>query len=164
MKVLIAVDETEHAKAIADFVIHHRWPAHSEFTILSVVQPTKVANIRAVLPGPILDTLWDENYQAATAVVRDTALAIREAFLTEHTIMEEIVEGIPREEIINYANNLHTDLVIVGSHGRSGLSRVILGSVSLAVVSQAPCSVVVVRVKSTTEQTPLANRTAQMSA
>jgi nucleotide-binding universal stress UspA family protein len=52
------------------------------------------------------------------------------------------------EEIAQIAADLEADIVVVGTHGRSGISRLLLGSVAQAVVKLAPCPVLVVRPKS----------------
>lgn len=56
-----------------------------------------------------------------------------------------LVWGHPSDEICRFAGENDVDLIVIGSHGRSGLKRVLLGSVSHAVVNQAPCPVTVVR-------------------
>ncbi|MGD8808702.1 MAG: universal stress protein [Gammaproteobacteria bacterium] len=56
-----------------------------------------------------------------------------------------LVWGHPAEEICRFANEHDVDLVVMGSHGRSGLKRVLLGSVSHAVANEAPCPVTIVR-------------------
>ncbi len=53
--------------------------------------------------------------------------------------------GHPAEAICQFARDNDVDLIVIGSHGRTGLKRAILGSVSHAVVNQAPCPVTVVR-------------------
>ncbi len=53
--------------------------------------------------------------------------------------------GHSSEEICRFAEDNNIDLIVIGSHGRSGLKRAILGSVSQAVVNLAPCPVTVVR-------------------
>ncbi len=50
-----------------------------------------------------------------------------------------------KDAIIDTAQDWRADLIVVGSHGRRGLSRFLLGSVSQAVVAHAPCSVAVIR-------------------
>jgi nucleotide-binding universal stress UspA family protein len=54
-------------------------------------------------------------------------------------------EGDPAHEIIAAAREWDADLIVLGSHGRSGLARVMLGSTAESVVRHAPCPVVVVR-------------------
>src|SRR5690606_4331872 len=62
-------------------------------------------------------------------------------------VEEHVVSGTPAYEICNLAAKVGADLVIVGTHGRRGLSRLWLGSCSEAVVREAPCPVLVVRPK-----------------
>lgn len=57
----------------------------------------------------------------------------------------EIVTGDPAEEIIRLANIYNTDLIILGTRGLTGMRRIVQGSVSGAVVADAPCSVFVVK-------------------
>ena len=58
-------------------------------------------------------------------------------------------DGDPRTVIVDEAKEWSADLIVMGSHGYTGLKRLLLGSVAHSVVSHAPCSVEVVRVKQT---------------
>jgi len=49
------------------------------------------------------------------------------------------------KEIINLANSKRTDLIVIGSHGRTGLNKLILGSVANSIAQQAKCAVMVVK-------------------
>ncbi len=53
--------------------------------------------------------------------------------------------GDPAEKICQQARDLEVDLIVLASHGRSRIERLLLGSVSSAVAGRAPCSVLVVR-------------------
>ena len=53
--------------------------------------------------------------------------------------------GAPAEEIVRYAELCDVDLIIMGTHGRSGIAHVLLGSVAEQVVRVAPCPVLLVR-------------------
>ncbi|MFC4541032.1 universal stress protein [Halosolutus amylolyticus] len=57
----------------------------------------------------------------------------------------EIAVGNPAREVVRYAEEHDVDLIIVGNHGRSGVSRVLLGSVAEKIVRRAPVPVTVVR-------------------
>lgn len=57
----------------------------------------------------------------------------------------EVAEGNPKRAILDVARKLGASLIVVGTHGRTGLARIALGSVAEAVVRRAPCSVLVVR-------------------
>ncbi len=53
--------------------------------------------------------------------------------------------GTPHEEIVNFANKNKIDLIIIGTHGRKGIDRMIFGSTAAQVVRYAPCPVLTVR-------------------
>jgi universal stress protein A len=55
------------------------------------------------------------------------------------------LEGNPVREIIAFAEREHMDLIVMGSHGRTGLSRLLMGSVAEGVARRAPCPVLIVR-------------------
>lgn len=57
----------------------------------------------------------------------------------------KLVQGDPRDGIVRVAHELKADLIVVATHGRRGLPRLLLGSVAEYVVSHAPCSVLTVR-------------------
>ena len=58
-----------------------------------------------------------------------------------------LVEGVPHEQITRVARSKRADLVVIGTHGRTGLAKFFLGSVAGRVVSSAPCPVLTVRGK-----------------
>ncbi len=56
-----------------------------------------------------------------------------------------IIQGVPFAEIINAAKERQIDLIVLGTHGRTGLSHAIMGSVAEKVVRKAPCPVLTIR-------------------
>ena len=66
---------------------------------------------------------------------------VNEHILTHHVLLE----GDPAGEIVDYARDASVDLIVMGTHGRSGLAHVLLGSVAEKVVRKAPCPVLTVR-------------------
>ncbi len=60
-------------------------------------------------------------------------------------VVRALVEGSPKVEIVRYARHLDLDLIVLATHGRSGLTHVIMGSVAESVVRTAPCPVLTVR-------------------
>jgi nucleotide-binding universal stress UspA family protein len=62
-------------------------------------------------------------------------------------IQYEVLRGSPTEEILRYAKEQDIDLIVMGTHGRKGLDKVLFGSTAAKVVREAPCSVLVVRSK-----------------
>ncbi len=60
-------------------------------------------------------------------------------------VVHAVVEGSPKVEIVRYARTQQIDLIVLATHGRSGLAHVIIGSVAESVVRTAPCPVLTVR-------------------
>jgi nucleotide-binding universal stress UspA family protein len=56
-----------------------------------------------------------------------------------------LLEGDPAQEIINYARDAEADLIVLGTHGRTGKERLLMGSVAEKVLRDGPCSVLVVK-------------------
>ena len=56
-----------------------------------------------------------------------------------------LVMGDPASEIVRVAKEEHPELIVLGTHGRTGLSRILMGSVAEAVVRHAPCPVLIYR-------------------
>ncbi len=160
MKVLIAVDQPDFARAIAEYVVQRDWKAATEFVILSIVESPKVGNLLSVLPGPVLDDLEKERFESAETLVQNTAHLINQG-RPECSIEKVVTSGFPKEDIVNYAINNDMDLIIVGSHSKTGLTRLLLGSVSMAVLTHSLCPVVVIKLP---HQEKLDNGTAALVA
>jgi universal stress protein A len=64
---------------------------------------------------------------------------------TRYRATTEIITGASAESIVTYARERGVDLIVMGTHGRSGLSHLLMGSVSEKVVRTAPCPVMTVR-------------------
>jgi nucleotide-binding universal stress UspA family protein len=60
-------------------------------------------------------------------------------------ISHVFLEGDPAAEIVQYAIDASIDLIVMGTHGRTGLERLLMGSVAEKVMREAPCSVLVVK-------------------
>lgn len=56
-----------------------------------------------------------------------------------------VIMGVPHEEIVNYANKSKVDLIVIATHGRKGIDRILFGSTAAQVVRFAPCPVLTVR-------------------
>jgi len=67
---------------------------------------------------------------------------LREADLPGHTA---VIAGFASDVIVEYAKSVNAELIVVGTHGRSGLARLTLGSTAASVIESAPCAVLVVR-------------------
>ncbi|WP_267643665.1 universal stress protein [Haloarchaeobius amylolyticus] len=86
---------------------------------------------------------WYESQQESSERLFEDAQAIADEY--DVTLATETVVGRPARTINDYAEENEIDHIIMGSHGRTGVSRVLLGSVAEAVVRRAPCPVTIVR-------------------
>jgi nucleotide-binding universal stress UspA family protein len=142
MNVLIAIDEGAFLDCIEKFVTSREWPPRSHFLVLHVVEPP--SEVASFLPNLIKETIVHDAHQYGLHLVRRMALRVRDYFKTEH--VEELVkDGRAKEVIISTAKDWSADLIVMGSHNKSTIERISLGSVSETVLNTAPCSVVIAR-------------------
>ncbi len=143
-QVLLALDSSDFStKAIAAVRRQFR-PDQARIHLLHVIDPMTYLPLYQTPVRDIerIDALRAENRKQAEEFVGQAATELRKAGF-EVTL--SIEEGEPRTTIIDAAANLHADLIVLGSHGRRGLSRLLLGSVSEFVARHASCSVEIVR-------------------
>ena len=142
MKILIALDASPHAERAVDFVTRMRWPAGSRVIVLSALQPPVNAVAGPYESATVDAAMLEQQRQQLETLVSNAERRLRESgFSTQG----RVVVGDPREALIDVARSERADLMVTGSHGRSGLSKLMLGSVSSHVVTHAPCSVLVVK-------------------
>ncbi|MCG8403919.1 MAG: universal stress protein [Phycisphaerales bacterium] len=89
--------------------------------------------------APATDELVDVSKQELKKFVQEHLQDLKVPLVTE------VCVGRPFMEIIRYARENEIDLIVIGTHGRSGLKHVLLGSVAEKVVRKAPCPVLTIR-------------------
>lgn len=136
MKILAALDNSDFAfKALSEAVAVAK-RENAELTIFSAY--SNVWQLEEI-PAQTLEIL---KQQADELVLRGKAIAEKEG-TSACTVTESGYS--PADSIVNYAEQNHFDLIVVGHKSRTGLSRLLIGSVAAKVVTYAPCSVLVVR-------------------
>ncbi len=133
-KVILAVDDRVSAQAMEDFLDKLAFPAGTQVKVVHAIEPTE-----AVSSWP------SEQYRIeAEELVASTTSHLSTHF-PQLRVQGAVLWGYAEEEIIDLACAWGANLIIVGSHARAGLARLLLGSVAEAVVSHAPCSVLALR-------------------
>lgn len=150
MKILLATDGSECSEIAVRSVAHRPWPGGSEIKIISVRELLTLENATsASSPCPIYpESLLNEILEDARNRA-DKAIAKARHVLTSEGLKVCDGPGTPvgdaREILLDEARAWGVDLIILGSHGRHGFDRLVLGSVSESVALYASCSVEVIR-------------------
>jgi nucleotide-binding universal stress UspA family protein len=143
MKILLATDGSECSEQAVAVVADRPWPAGSELRILSVLHlPFTPSPETWGLPDSYYSELERRGYAQANAALNQAMSRLQG---TPLAVTHDAIPGHAEEKILETARDWAADLILLGSHGRSGWQRFWLGSVSQAVVSHAPCSVEIVR-------------------
>jgi nucleotide-binding universal stress UspA family protein len=151
MRILLAVDGSKFSDAAVEEVARRPWPDGSELEIVSVYEPPALPTTETwVLPQHYYEEMEKASQEQAREAINQAIERLRAA-QSNLRINSEIARGYPADVILDRANRWPADLIVVGSHGYSGLKRFLLGSVSQNVSSHAKCSVEIVRAKDTTE-------------
>lgn len=145
MKVLVAVEDEKYGQAVIDFVAKHRWSEDTEFKMIHVIEPLLIGSYMAVYPSALLQECTEQSTKYATALLADMKAKLQKA-VPGHHVFTDVFTEIPKYGIITAAKEWEADLIVMGSHGRRGFNKLLLGSVAEAVMSAANCSVTVVRV------------------
>jgi nucleotide-binding universal stress UspA family protein len=147
MKVLLPLDRTPCSDAAVAAVIAQFRPDTTEVRVLHVVEwpkdlPMHLALGEGATAGGDLLASRDRAFRDAEALVGEAAARLAAAGFRS---TPSVVPGVARDAIVDAAADWHSDLIVIGSHGWKGIDRLLLGSVSDAVVRRAGCSVEVVR-------------------
>ena len=135
--VLVPVDDSQPAHDALEFAVTNF--ADATLTLLHVINP-----IRTLDAGN--PNLWDESHVDAERERAERLLAEVAAAVPDDVDVATAAEfGDPAETIVEHASQNGVDHVVIGSHGRSGVKRLVLGSVAETVSRQSPIPVSIVR-------------------
>lgn len=138
MKILLAIDESDFSQAAIQEVEERFATPDTTVRVLHVVG-TFVPPAAALLDaGGSLERVREEVASRYQALVESAAERLRARGLTTESVVKD---GNPGKVIVNEAKDWGADVIVVGSHGRGGLGRLLMGSVAQYVVDHAPCSV-----------------------
>jgi universal stress protein A len=137
-KILVPVDFSEPSRKALHYAISLAKPFKAEILLVHVVE--------SVLPPP--DAVIVESAALAAALNEEAAKRLsewRKKAASQAKVQEVLLTGTPYREIVDTAGQSKTDLIVLGTHGRTGLTRLLIGSTAERVMHQAPCPVLVVR-------------------
>lgn len=142
MNIMVSLDGSENSHRAIDFLISRRWRDDDQFLIVSVVEPDKGdMNLAQAMTNP------DEVFLANSEKLLASAKEKLDKAVEGRTVKTTVLSGPVVETLIDCAKEYSADLIVMGSEGRTGVSRLLLGSVAEGVLRNAPCSVQIVRRK-----------------
>lgn len=163
MKILIAYDGTPPADAAIDDLSMAGLPSTGEAVVLSIAEvwlpPENLQNEEDI--NPYIESIVEEHRKRAREAVAGAQTLAERAreqalnHLPKWKISAEGTYGSPAWEVLDRSEMFDAGLVIVGSHGRSAIGRLFLGSVSQKVLTEARCSVRVARGKVEVDPKPV---------
>jgi nucleotide-binding universal stress UspA family protein len=142
MAILLATDGSEASLEAARSVAGRPWPPGTRVRVMSVARIAPGPPDSWTIPSAMLKRFEKPAHQAARKAAAAAARILEPAGLA---VSEAVIQGDPRKCLVDASRADPTDLLVVGSHGRHGLDRLLPGSVSEFVAINAPCSVEVIR-------------------
>src|SRR6516225_7922520 len=137
-RILVPTDFSKSSANALTYAVAFAEKFGAEIHLLHVVQDLALFIPEAVLvappPAPPVEQFASAARTALERVITDLqrpGLAIR----------PEVVEGTPYEEIVRFAREREVDMIVIGTHGHTGLAHILLGGVTDKVVRRAPCPV-----------------------
>src|SRR6056297_1422823 len=138
--VLVPIDGSPQSDAALEYALEEF--EDTEITVLNVIDPIEAGyTSQATVPG--YSEEWFEQSKAAADELFEDAQAAADEYGVDLATATEV--GRPSRTIVSYAEDNDVDQIVMGSHGRSGVTRILLGSVAENVVRRSPIPVTIVR-------------------
>ena len=143
MKILLAVDGSSHSNEAVEQVARRPWPKGSYIHVVNVFHfpPLGLVGLPATYFGELIDPMK----MHAADVVKEATEKLTESLGESVDVYGEVLRGSAKWAIVDEANRMDADLIILGAHGDGFLEGLVIGSVPHAVILHAHCSVEIVR-------------------
>ncbi len=138
--ILVPTDFSAYADQALDYAIDLAQKLQARLTLVHIIDTTPLGVVEGATMLP--PSYWQEVETGIAQRMEASLMRLDDVGLQGETI---IVHGVPFESIINTAQDNEADLIVMGTHGRTGLTHVLMGSVAERVVRLAPCPVLVTR-------------------
>lgn len=145
MKILIAVDGSKCSNHAISSVSDRLWHDGTEFLVVHVIEPVspEYASLY-VTYSTAYGQVVSERLSDARKLVKEMADILKKK-LPQNAVESKVLEGPVTECLTEQVKEWQADLIVMGCHGRSGISKIVLGSVAESVLSNSPCSVEIIK-------------------
>jgi len=140
-QILVPYDASSYANHAFDDALKIAEKFGSKITVLTILG-TKVENTAGISLERAIE-IQDGHEDAATKILKDLEGLAKEKGVGFS--FKIIYEPLPYKGIVNFSNSNSMDLIVMGSHGRSGIKKALLGSVASGVVEHANCPVLIIK-------------------
>ncbi len=141
-RILVPTDFSKSSDNALTYAVAFAEKFAASLHLLHVVQDLALFIPEAIMAAPPLAPPVEQFLAAARAALDRAIQGLSRPGLT---IRPEVAEGVPAEEILRLARERDVDLIVMGTHGHTGLAHVLMGSIAEKVVRRAPCPVLTVR-------------------
>jgi universal stress protein A len=149
-KILVPIDFTPHSeealRVASDIAVHYS----ASITLVYCQEPVEYALPEGAVPytpppdqARVLADTFRERLRDATRRAEEMGVWI---------VNSRLLQGSPSRAIVDFAKTEGFDVIVLGTHGRTGLQHVLMGSVAERVLRTAPCPVMAVKAPQTTKQ------------
>ena len=138
-RILFPTDFSQNANAPLAYACAFAEQNNAELHVLHVIDVGKLAHMSEFVPIP------DADFESIHATAKQSLGAVvNREWAEKHKVVLSIAKGAPFLEIIRHAKEHSIDLIVMSTHGRTGLMHLLIGSVAENVVRKAPCPVLTV--------------------
>ena len=139
-RLLLPTDFSDFAAPAADYAREFAERFNAELHLLHVLE-TQVTTTKFMM-GLTIPERIEESAQEATAKLKQL---YDDDWSSGQSIVYDTAQGVPFAQIIKYSRDKEIDMIVMGTHGRTGLPHVFIGSVAERVVRHAVCPVLTIR-------------------
>jgi len=146
-KIVVPIDGSQNAVEAAHYAIKMAEKYGSEVNLVHVINLDQAVQLlgiyRLSYPDSIKKKIEDAREEAEKWFIEIVKAAEQRKVRIKTNVIDSPMSVV--SALVNYADQEGADLIVVGTRGRSGINRMLLGSVASGVVTYAPCPVVVVK-------------------
>jgi nucleotide-binding universal stress UspA family protein len=143
MRIIVAVSDVGgESSGVVDATASFPWPAGSRLRVITVAEKAHPAVAELIPSDRDVEDVQRATDSRAGIIATSAAAKLQGRGFHADSIS---FEGDPKKLILQHAKDWGADLIVVGSSDKSSIEKILLGSVSLAVLKQAPCSVLLVK-------------------
>lgn len=140
MRILVAIDESQTSEAALAAISQHNWSDSTDIKLLYVIDnsqgvlkklsPSKQASNQDIEQTTFVINQISENFQAR---------------VPHCSVTSDVIKGDPKSQIAKYAKQWKAELIVVGTSGKTGIDKILLGSVSQNVLQKSDCPVLIIK-------------------